>query len=105
MLGSRLWLWVGLISIGLNIITISLLYAQLITRHRTASLLQFQIEISSPEFRKNRYSALIVRLAPLVKRDFYGLFFMLLAMANLGWMVILTWLIGTASVLIVFLMT
>lgn len=98
---SLLLLGAGLAGGTLYVLVLFVMYRKLIYGFRSTSLLRFQEEIKKPGLQKNMRYRFILRLQPLIKRDFYGYLFMFLALAGIPSMIPVAWLIGVLSTLAV----
>jgi len=100
---SKMNLWLGAITLVFYLLTIFLLYSRLLTTSRSASLLFFQEQIHTAEFKKKRASPLISALQPVIKRDFYAFFFMVFAVLGIPMAILISWLTAMVITTIVFL--
>jgi phosphatidylglycerophosphate synthase len=85
------------------VLLVILMYRKLIYGYRSHTLLRFQQEIKKPGLQKNKRFRFVLRLQPLIKRDFYGYLFMLLALAGVPSVTLVVWLIGVVSTFAVLL--
>lgn len=88
------WLVLGMLSLVIYGITLTVMYGHLIANKRKPTLLSFQEEIRSPGYSPGRIKAFLVALQPFIKRDFYGYAFMITALLGLSKLMIAGWLTG-----------
>jgi phosphatidylglycerophosphate synthase len=87
--GSPTWLVTcGLAVLALDAATVGFLYWRVAARLGGRSLLGFQREMEGPELRRRPWGRFLLGLQRLVKRDAYGVAFVLLALANTAWLVL-----------------
>ena len=86
----------GTAALALYILTLLLLYGQLVFRLRSSSLLAFQEEIGRPEFRGRKMARFVLFLQPLIKRDLYAFLFMVLCLAGFPGLIVVLWLVAVA---------
>lgn len=96
-------LCVGIAGGAVYVLVLIVMYRKLIYGFRSTTLLRFQEEIQKLGLQKNRRGRFILRLQPLIKRDFYGYLFMFLALAGIPSVTLVAWLIGVLSTLAVLL--
>lgn len=99
--GVIFWLWLGGGALTIYLITVIFMYWQIIANNQPATLLTFQEEVGKPEFRANnrRLSNIISILQPLIKRDFYGIAFMVVSLLGLAKLIIVGWFLGSLATL------
>lgn len=80
--------WLGIITVVLDVVTVSLLYWLLAARLGARSLLAFEsrLKAATPA---TGWKAAVARLQPIAKRDTYALLIMLAALAGIPWVVLL----------------
>lgn len=78
-------LWAGVAAVSLDVVTVSFLYWQLITRLNARTLLAFEDTVLAPALQRGGLGALVARLQPLVKRDIYAPLFLVFALAGIAW--------------------
>ena len=95
-------LWVGGAAMALDILVVGLMYHQLIVRFKTGTLLGFEWDFQNAGKPKG-LAALVAKLEPFLKRDLYGLLFMVLAIAGVVWLVPILSAAGLIGALVTFL--
>ncbi|MBN2493048.1 MAG: CDP-alcohol phosphatidyltransferase family protein [Deltaproteobacteria bacterium] len=78
--------WIGAIAVALDVLVVSLLYYQLVVRFKSGTLLGVEWDFQKAGS-KTGLPALVARLEPFMKRDLYGLLFMLIAIGGVVWIV------------------
>jgi phosphatidylglycerophosphate synthase len=84
--GSEWLLAAGIAAVALDVITVSFLYWQLLTRLNARTLLAFEETIHAPALEHPGLPGLVARLQPLMKRDVYAPVFLALALAGAAWL-------------------
>ena len=100
--GWQWFLWVGAAAVALDLLVVGLMYHQLIVRFKSGTLLGFEWDFQTAE-KKSGLAALVAKLEPFMKRDLYGLLFMVLAIAGVVWLVPILSAAGLVGTLITFL--
>ncbi|MBW2699830.1 MAG: CDP-alcohol phosphatidyltransferase family protein [Deltaproteobacteria bacterium] len=95
-------LWVGGAAMVLDLLVVGLMYHQLIVRFKTGTLLGFEWDFQKDDEKKG-LGALVAKLEPFLKRDLYGLLFMVLAIAGIVWLVPILSALGLIGALVTFL--
>lgn len=75
----------GIAAVALDVITVAIMYWQLLARREEGTLLAFQGVLDWPAFGRGLTATLARRLHPFMKRDMYAWVFMLTALAGLPW--------------------
>jgi phosphatidylglycerophosphate synthase len=78
-------LWSGVAAVALDLVTVSFLYWQLMTRVNARTLLAFEETILAPALEQPGMAGLVARLQPFVKRDIYAPLFLAFALAGAAW--------------------
>ncbi len=102
-MGSRLLLGLGIAAVALDVVTVALLYWQLVVKFHGGTLLDVEWNIKKPGARKSPLVRFLVLLEPLIKRDGYALVFMVLGIANVAWVVLPVSCTGIGTMLVLFL--
>jgi phosphatidylglycerophosphate synthase len=85
--GGPTWLVAcGIAALALDVATVAFLYWRVVARLGGQSLLAFQREMESPELRRRPVVRFLLGLQRFVKRDAYGVAFVLLALVNASWL-------------------
>ena len=78
----------GIAALALDVATVGFLYWRVTSRLGGRSLLAFQREMEAPELRSRPWVRFLLGLQRLVKRDAYGVAFVLLALVSASWLVL-----------------
>ena len=84
-LASPFLLWSGVAAVALDVITVALLYWQLVTRVNARTMLAFEETILAPALKQRGLAGLVARLQPFIKRDIYAPLFLVFALAGVAW--------------------
>jgi phosphatidylglycerophosphate synthase len=82
---SPFLLWAGVTAVALDIVTVGLLYWELVTRVNARTLLAFEETILAPALKEHGLTALVARLQPFIKRDVYAPLFLVFALLGIAW--------------------
>lgn len=83
---SPVLLWTGMAAVVLDIVTVSLLYWQLLAKVHARTLLAFEETMLAPALSRGGPAGLVARLQPFVKRDVYAPLFLVFALAGVAWL-------------------
>lgn len=97
---SPLLLWTGVAAVALDVVTVSFLYWQLVTKVNARTLLAFEETILAPALRQRGLARFVARLQPLLKRDLYAPLFLVFALAGVAWFSLPAAAVGLAVALV-----